>query len=347
MARTKHFAGIDYFRFAAAFLVIAIHTSPFGTWDETIDYLTTYCLGRIAVPFFFMTSGFFLISRYHYYPKKRRDFVKRTAFIYGISILISLAVTLFSLPLILYSGQLPTSVPAFLKDLFFDGTFYHLWYFPAALTGCLLLMLLGHISLTAAAVYSVLAYAAGLLGDSYYGLIKGAPLLSSFYDGIFGFTSYTRNGLFFAPVFILLGALIAVYRIRISKKACEWGLIVSLAGLLLEGYFTYSLDLQKHNSMYLFLLPVLFFLFQFLLGVQGHAPGWIREGSMLLYVIHPAVIVLWRMIAKAAGQTKLLVENTFILYVAVCTLSVTAVYLIQSLKGGMIRWNKKDGHGSN
>ena len=44
---------------------------------------------------------------------------------------------------------------------------------------------------------------------------------------------------------------------------------------------------------------------------------------MLLYVIHPAVIVLWRMIAKAAGQTKLLVENTFILYVAVCTLSVT------------------------
>ncbi len=344
MARTKHFAGIDYFRFAAAFLVIAIHTSPFGTWDETIDYLTTYCLGRIAVPFFFMTTGFFVLAPYYLsdFRKKRalhRFLLKNTT--------LYLAVTLFSLPLILYSGQLPTSVPAFLKDLFFDGTFYHLWYFPAALTGCLLLMLLGHISLTAAAVYSVLAYAAGLLGDSYYGLIKGAPLLSSFYDGIFGFTSYTRNGLFFAPVFILLGALIAVYRIRISKKACEWGLIVSLAGLLLEGYFTYSLDLQKHNSMYLFLLPVLFFLFQFLLGVQGHAPGWIREGSMLLYVIHPAVIVLWRMIAKAAGQTKLLVENTFILYVAVCTLSVTAVYLIQSLKGGMIRWNKKDGHGSN
>ena len=148
-------------------------------------------------------------------------------------------------------------------------------------------------------------------------------MLSSFYDGIFGFTSYTRNGLFFAPVFILLGALIAVYRIRISKKACEWGLIVSLAGLLLEGYFTYSLDLQKHNSMYFMLLLVMFFLFELLLSAEGtFSIPMVRDLSMCVYIIHPICIILVRGLAGALKVTDIFVEQSLIHYLAVCALSL-------------------------
>ncbi len=32
--RNKTFAGIDYFRLIAAFMVIAIHTSPLSVWNE-------------------------------------------------------------------------------------------------------------------------------------------------------------------------------------------------------------------------------------------------------------------------------------------------------------------------
>ena len=344
MARRKNFAGIDYFRFAAAFMVIAIHVAPLADWNETADYLITYCLARVAVPFFFMTTGFFVLAPYltSGFRKKRTlcRFLMKNTMLY-------LAVSLLYLPVIIYSEQLPQNFPEFLKDLLLDGTFYHLWYFPAVLTGCLVLILLCRLSVTAAAVFSIIAYAIGLLGDSYYGIVKDIPVVSSIYDGIFQISSYTRNGIFFAPIFILLGALTAIYRIRIPKRICRLGLAVSLLFLLAEGYLTYSNQLQKHNSMYLFLLPALFFLFRLLLTAPGQAPGWIRNGSMLLYVIHPAVIVVWHKAVKTIKLPGFLAENNFIEYLAVCVLSAAAVYFIQLFKGAIAACTKKDAHGLN
>ncbi len=325
-------------------MVIAIHTAPFEMINETLDFLVTYCLFRVAVPFFFMTTGYFVLAPYLMSSFQKTYAVRRFLL---KNTLLYLAVSLFYLPVMIYSNRLPGNLPAFFKDLFFDGTFYHLWYFPAVLTGCLLLVLITRLSVTAAALLSFAAYIVGLFGDSYYGVIKDVPVLSSLYDGLFQISSHTRNGIFFAPVFILLGALTAVYRIRIPKKICGWGLFTSLLLLLGEGYLTYRFDLQKHNSMYFFLLPALFFLFQLLLTAEGQAAGWIRNSSMLLYLIHPAVIVLWRALAKAVGQTELLVNNTIIKYLAVCTLSLAAVYLIQFFKGELTACTKKDAHGLN
>ena len=122
MALRKNFAGIDYFRFTAAFMVIAIHVAPFSSWNETLDFLVTYCLARVAVPFFFMVTGYFVLAPYlsSNFRKKnalRRFFVKNTTLYLGVSLLY--------LPVILYSGKLPKNILVFLKQLFFDGTFYH------------------------------------------------------------------------------------------------------------------------------------------------------------------------------------------------------------------------------
>lgn len=49
----KNYTGIDYFRFIAALLIIAIHTSPLGSFSETGDFMLTRIIARVAVPFFF------------------------------------------------------------------------------------------------------------------------------------------------------------------------------------------------------------------------------------------------------------------------------------------------------
>ncbi|HBA96906.1 MAG TPA: hypothetical protein DCZ23_02250, partial [Lachnospiraceae bacterium] len=64
MDKDKYYTGIDNFRLAAALLVIAIHTSLFKSFSETGDFIFTKIIARVAVPFFFMASGFFLVSRY-------------------------------------------------------------------------------------------------------------------------------------------------------------------------------------------------------------------------------------------------------------------------------------------
>lgn len=69
--------------------------------------------------------------------------------------------TLLYLPLRLYSGALPGPLDLLL-DLVFDGTFYHLWYFPALLLGLALTALAPRRALW----YCVPLYLLGLLGDS-------------------------------------------------------------------------------------------------------------------------------------------------------------------------------------
>ena len=68
--------------------------------------------------------------------------------------------------------------------LFFDGTFYHLWYFPACLVGALLVFLMSRFMGKRGmwALAGVL-YVLGLLGDSYYGLTQKLPALAALYAG--------------------------------------------------------------------------------------------------------------------------------------------------------------------
>lgn len=334
---TKQYAGIDFFRLFASFIVVAIHTSPFSVWNDTLDLIVTYSLGRVAVPFFFMTTGYFILAPYaqKQFQKKERfyKFLRKSGFLY-------LAATFLYLPVSLYAGKLPHHLRGWIKTICFDGTFYHLWYFPAVMIGCILLIPLIKKSRKAAFISAAAAYLIGLAGDSYYGLLKYIPFLQAQYEKLFSISSYTRNGLFFAPLFLMLGISAATPRIQCSRKKCILDLAVSSGLLALEGLITAALHLQKHNSMYLFLAPVMYFLFQLLLTIRGKAPAWIRTVSMMVYVIHPAVIILIRGIGKTTGTSQILVANTLIHYLLVCILSFgfarITVFLLQRRKSSCI-----------
>lgn len=349
-------AGIDYFRLAAAFMVIAIHIAPFSGWNKNMDFLLTYCLCRVAVPFFFMATGYFVLA-----PYVRSGFRKKRAFCKFMvkNTAVYLAVTVLYLPLTIYSGNLPKNVSGWAKAFLFDGTFYHLWYFPAVLLGCALLVRLpgiegvrlcfpdvrqgrkvcregragskSRVSALPAVAAVAIAYVIGLFGDSYYGAIIGVPWLKAVYGGIFQVSSYTRNGIFFAPVFLMLGMGIALMRGLYPKRTCVWGLALSAVFLLGEGFLTYTMKWQRHNSMYFFLVPVMFFLFQLLLMVPGEAPAFTRKGSLVLYVVHPAVLVVLRGLAEWLGLTKLLVADTFVQYISVCVVSALAALVYTKL----------------
>ena len=200
--------GIDLFRLAAAFLVIAIHTSPLASFGETGDFILTRILARTAVPFFFMVSGYFTISRYACDTGRLKGFLKRTAQIYGIAMLLYL-------PINLYNGyfQMEFFLPNLIRDVLLDGTMYHLWYLPASMEGALIAWyLLRHLDETKALGISFVLYLIGMFGDSYYGVSELFSASKGFYRLIFQVMDHTRNGIFFAPVFFLLGSLIAEQR---------------------------------------------------------------------------------------------------------------------------------------
>ena len=186
---------LDLFRLAAVLLVVMNHTSPLADVSAMADFWLTRVLARVAVPFFLMTTGYFL-SRNHWAGVGRQ--LKKLCLLYGVCILLYL-------PVNLYAGSF-TGPADVLRKLLVDGTFYHLWYFPATILGIVIARWLSRLGLRVALPVAALLYLIGLGGDSYYGLISQIPLLRTLYDGIFTLCGYTRNGLFFAPLFLLLGA---------------------------------------------------------------------------------------------------------------------------------------------
>lgn len=323
MTKSTNYLGIDCFRVIAALLVVAIHTSPLVSFGESCDFLFTHIIARVAVPFFFTTSGFFLVSKYSYNNEKLKIFIKKTVLIYGVSMLLYI-------PINIYSGYFKEEsiLPKLIKDIIFDGTFYHLWYLPASIIGATVAwFLVKKFSYTKSFFIALLLYAIGLLGDSYYGFTKGTLWLNDFYNLVFQISDYTRNGIFFAPIFFVVGGYIADKRKVLSLKRSFIGFLFCFTFMILEAQI---LTFKRHDSMYLFLLPSIYFLFSVLLHFRGRRIEVLRSISLIIYVIHPLVIVLVRLFAKILNLESLLVYNNFVHYILVCIISI--------MFGGL--WNK-------
>ena len=138
MSGSPRFGALDRFRPLAALLVVALHTYPLADVSPDAEFLLTRVLARLAVPFFLMATGQFALLPLLQPGGARRlpRFLRKTGLLYGACILLYL-------PLGIYGGQYAGLTPlSAVRLLLFDGTYYHLWYFPAALLGVCLALLL-------------------------------------------------------------------------------------------------------------------------------------------------------------------------------------------------------------
>lgn len=321
--------GIEQFRVILSMMVVAIHCLPLHSLWPNGDVLITLTLFRIAVPFFFMISGYYVFSELaiqNSYPARQRVwlFIKKQLRVYLIA-------TLLFLPLAWYSGMLGLNTPlgTFIQTLLVNGILYHLWYFPAIITGSLLVMgLLTRLSFKHVFFISVGLYVIGLGGDSWFELIAKTPI-APVYSLLFQLLNGTRNGFFFTPLFLILGVLAR----RFSKKTASPHrfsyLLISLVCLLLESYLLHHFTTPKHDSMYAFLPFVLVFLFPIIQNWQ--APMlWKKAGrlSLWLYLLHPYTIAVTHFLS----QKLPLLQNNLFNYFVVLGLTIGLIYGVFALQ---------------
>ena len=239
------FNGIDLVKFICAYLVCIVHISPIkfqiaGIASSNINFLLQQYFGRVAVPFYFTSSGFLL------YKKMTFDNINVERIKdYCFKILRLLGTWSF---------------------LLFVGSQVHLWYLGALVLAVIILSMLikKKIPLNYILIISIALYTIGLLGDSYYGFIE--PLKKHFllkviivgYENIF---CRTRNGVFFGFIYVLIGALFAQKRITMNSKIAIIGSIMSMLMMLCELYLLDNYSHPKDYDMYISLVPVTFFLF--------------------------------------------------------------------------------------
>lgn len=323
---------LDLWKWIAALMVVAIHTSPLESVNKLVDFILTRELARIAVPLFFMITGYFTLQS--------------SKLFFGIKKLLSmyLGVTILYLPVQIYRYLPLDQVSVYeviknvLKAFFFDGTYYHLWYMPAVIEGLLIVYFLQKLGRKTALLITSVLYVIGLLGDSYYGFISQFSIFRNTYDWIFRYMTHTRNGIFFAPIFLLLGFELSRVHINQKSKALRCFLLWVFL-LIMEGLLLHFAGWQKHDSMYISLPFCMFFLFLYLTADRNNtyvsflSDKW-KNGPMLLYFIHPYSILIIRGFVKVTGLSFLL-DISPLYYIAVLSISMIIVI-------GFMLWQQRE-----
>ena len=308
----KSFAALDAFRLTAALLVVAIHTSPLASLSPDADFLLTRVAGRLAVPFFFMVTGCFLLN-----DGGVRRFLGRTARLYALSIALYL-------PLNFYAGGM--SAIEWLRGLLIEGTFYHLWYLPAVLPAVPAAFFLRKLRPWLGFALAGALYLIGLGGDSWHGVVCRTPAIAAFYDGLLAALPHTRA--LMAPLFLLLGAQLPraldALRTRTGRLTalCAACFAASLAVMSAEALWLRALGAPRHDSMTLALPLCAAFLFLTLLSLNGARCRAASEMSTAVYILHPWCIVLVRGFAKLTGTQAVWIGNSLAHFLLTAALSL-------------------------
>lgn len=322
---------IDKFRILAAILIIAIHIFPLASINQTLDFIFTHVICRIGVPFFFMVTGLFVLPKAIEDKNKLIKYTLKIIKVYAICIVIYL-------PINLYAGQLKdiTIIEA-IKNILINGTFYHLWYFPAVILGIwITYFLIKKFNKKIIGIIVSILYIIGIFGDSYFGISQKFSITSNLYKGIFKVADYTRNGLFLAPIFLYLGYNFNNIKNKISQNKSAIFAIISTFFMIFEGLILKHFNIQKHDSMYLMLVPTMFFLFNILVQNNNENNKKLRSIATVIYITHPMFIIFIRGVAKVIGLENIMINNSVINYILVVISTVIFSILFENIKEKII-----------
>lgn len=350
----RNYNAVDLAKFICSILVMTVHIYPFGFSDETgpIRYMNDLFenyLSRIAVPFFFVCSGFFLYKKttlpsFHFGPTKK--YALRLLRLYFVWTLIYFPLAYKEFPI--DEKGMAYAILTYVKRCVFTGSYTHLWYLNAAIFAVLLISLLLYKKVSPPKMMgaALILYIIGLFAQSWFGFIaplrESAPVLWSMLKLVERIIETTRNGLFEGFLFVGFGMLFAYYRFPISRKMSLFGFIFSMILMFAEFSLLEHFGFAREHDMYLFLVPASFFGFSLVYQIElPDRPIYktLRTLNSLIFYsnlwVRSAVGKTLKMIYEPLPRTCLL----FILTLAVTVTGSLIVMKLADLRG--FRWLKK------
>lgn len=328
MVKAKQYAAVDIARYVSALLVVAVHTYPFLEISEEFNTLFIATVCRLAVPFFFTSSGYFffrkLTGSHEKDVKKLRRHLFRIFRLYLVWTVIYIPYTVWNYAT---TGFDLFSVFALVRDFFLNGSYYHLWFLPALILGTVIVYERGRkTGIGGVLKMGMILYFIGYLINVYAPIWRTIPYVEVAYGFFETAIGTARNGFFFAPIFLALGARLTKGP-RPNRNVSAIGFGISFLGLILEVTLYYSMGILENLScMFLSLVPASYFLMNWLLlSKMEYKPvyGELRQDSLLIYVSH---ILFSRLLLL------LLPEAHLVVYLATLSCSSILAYIIIRFK---------------
>ena len=286
--QTINYAMLSLFQYLASIMVILLHCQRlFG--NEAMHFIQKSLFGRMAVPFFLISSAFLLKASL----AKKKDigqYVRRILkqYLFWSVLYLPYALTYFwSLPVKKYYAPL-----AMVAGFLYVGLCYQLWYIPAYLLGLWIVhFLYKKLDIKWTVIILSLLYLIGAV-ETYYAYFTNS-WLTHLYDGYARFFFSTRNGLFYAPIFILMGYVLYDYwQSDLFKKYPIRKLLLATILLGVDGWIVF-INQGVDKNFFLALLPFSIFLVNAVLRTEV-GKKWnlyhLKKLSVLYFFLHPIFI---------------------------------------------------------
>lgn len=299
--RYNDYYKIDVIKFIAAILIIASHCLPiFG--KESLDLYYGQWFFRFAVPFFFISIGFFLNKPFNLNTEKNNInniFKKRIIKLLNLYIIS----TLIYFPIIIYENN---SIPQILYYLFFG--YRHLWFIINSIYGILLLWLFIKIKDVHKLIIILILYLAGVFLCSYLPLFCNDSFVKI--NSTLQYLGTVRNGLFFAFPLITIGYLIKAYFDKIVNINSKMIISLLILFIILSFFESFIIE-ESFKTMYhadefltldlTIMMPIVSVLL-FIICIKNKPNNnsiikinskLFRKMSMIMYVIHVIIIIIF------------------------------------------------------
>lgn len=298
----KEYPFVDYIKFICAVAVFVTHCKIFDgntTFGFYANFITRKYINMIAVPFFFVCSGFFL------YRKIDENNVNRTLIFKYISKIIFAYIAWILIYEIVYPLLTNQTININFIKLIQNtiNGYSHLWYLNALVVSVLIIYILNKkISLNKVTIISFILFAIGILGNEFYYVIKpivSNTILSNIFNAYFDIFNTTRNGLFYGLFFVSLGALFSKKRIYINLNVAIISFIICAILMYFEAEFVVFNNFRMSDDFYIMLIPCSFLLFYISshICISSNKKSKIaRNMSTIIYITHKMIINIFEIL---------------------------------------------------
>jgi surface polysaccharide O-acyltransferase-like enzyme len=331
-AMNKQYHAIDIMKYISSIMVIIVHTSPLLPYSEFGNFVVINILGRFAVPFFFISSGFFVSMKSREDPAYFRKYIVSLIKTYMFW-------SILYIPCGYQWLQNNMDIPYFLYPLalllgfLYLGTYYHLWYMPALIFSLLVVewYTKQHRHRPLLSIAFIL-FCIGSL-ETYYGIVTVSPV-QAVIDNYMTVFFTTRNGLFFGLFFVACGYYLSKQERWLHVEHKKLWLSFCLLILMAEAYILNQTDTLNFNFL-IMLAPCTIFLF---LCLRDLSINWsidyrrLRSYSELYYFTHAFFLVLIPMVLDVFHAEEIFEEQGWLRFFSVMLCTHVLTWLIYEWK---------------
>lgn len=326
---------IDILKFLFAVCVIAIHTDPLIKWNETYLYSLTRSFIYIAVPIFFISTGYLISKNYNAGESSTKYLIRRlkkSIKLYVTWNVIYLPLTIIGF--IRWNYTLKLMLMDFIRGFFFVGQQYNswiLWYLLSTIYTYIFLLLMNKLKFRKITVY-ITAILVGITATLFTMYSRGILLSEAsipvlkLLKKVFG-SGRVFTGVFYIPLGMFL------YDIR--EKCNKWlGVVLCIMFWIINSK-TANVGILYEVSRCFFAIGIftVFISMQFN-GLTFQQSKLLRELSTDLYFVH---LWIWSIV-----YTMVFGEKTYGMTVFLLTtiISMATAIVIECVKRNIV-WSHK------